>query len=266
MLTSVKQLKNYKLKSLNGEIGKVKDIYFDDDRFNVSYIVADTGKWLSTRMVLISPYSIKGLDKFEEYISVDLTTNQIEESPPLESDKPLSRQYQEKLSSHFDYPLYWRGIQTASTGIGNIGFIPQHLMKEDAIKRSESIGDDELADPNLRSMNQVKGYHVQSIDDEIGHIEDFIIDSDNWRIRYLVVEIQNLLPGKKVLISPEWMKDIKWKDSIVALNLSSEDIKKSEEYDENLVIKREYEKRLHEHYKRERYWSEISRKNNTEYL
>ena len=43
------KLRDYRLNALDGEIGKVKDDYFDDRYWTTRYLVADTGHWLSSR-------------------------------------------------------------------------------------------------------------------------------------------------------------------------------------------------------------------------
>jgi len=93
MLNKIKILKGYKLDSLDGEIGKVKEFYFDYKYWTIRYLVADTGNWLSDRLVLISPNALLAVNREEQNIAVNLTKKQIEDSPPLESDKPVSRQY-----------------------------------------------------------------------------------------------------------------------------------------------------------------------------
>jgi len=47
MLRSIKQLYGDKLGASDGEIGQVKDFYFDDQNWTVRYLVADTGSWLA---------------------------------------------------------------------------------------------------------------------------------------------------------------------------------------------------------------------------
>src|SRR5664279_3326801 len=87
MLIKAKTLRGYKLKSLDGEIGKVKEFYFDDRYWAVRYLVADTGNWLTDRQVLISSYALISASKENEDIAIDLTKKQIEDSPPLNSHK-----------------------------------------------------------------------------------------------------------------------------------------------------------------------------------
>jgi hypothetical protein len=90
--------------------------------------------------------------------------------------------------------------------------------------------------------------------DEIGHVDDFIVDDETWAIRYLVIDTQNWLPGKKVLVSPQWIERVSWSESKVFVNVSRETIKKSPEYTDDSLQTRDYETGLHRHYDRKGYW------------
>ena len=63
MSRSIKQLYGLKLHASDGEIGHVKDFYFDDQKWVVRYVVVDTGPWLLDRLVLIAPHAFSGLDQ-----------------------------------------------------------------------------------------------------------------------------------------------------------------------------------------------------------
>ena len=245
MLERAGMLKGYTLNSRDGEIGRVKEFYFDDRHWTVRYLVADTGSWLSERQVLISPYSLGAIDRDKHHIAVDLTRKQVEDSPPLGSDLPVSKQFQEAYYGHFGWPTYW-------TGPYMWGSYPQ-IVRERA--EQITLGDNAGEwDPHLRSTQDVDGHHVEAIDGVIGHVEDFIIDSHTWAIRYLVVNTRNWWPGKKVLVSPKWIESIVWNESKVVVNLSRATIKEAPEYSEGLLLDREYEAQLHTHYDRPAYW------------
>lgn len=258
MLIRYKELKNFVLKSLNGKIGKVKDVYFDDEFWSVRYLVVDTGTWLNTRKVLISPYSIEGIAPIFDLIEINLTKKQIEESPPLESDKPVSKQFQEQFYAHHNLPLNHAGTGVSMFGQANIGFVPYHLVKEGKLNEMENSADKEEWDPNLRSVEQVSGYSVKSIVDQVGYIDDFIFDTQTWEIRYLIVETHKWIPGKKVPISPKWLERISWPDSVIYTEITSDAIEEAEEYNEQLGIDRDYEIRLYEHYNRRKYWPDMT--------
>ena len=109
MLQSIKQLYGVKLSASDGEIGHVKDFYFDDQNWAIRYLVVDTGSWLPGRQVLLSPHSLGRLDQGEKVLRVNLTRKQIENCPSIESHKPVSRQYEEEYYRYYGWPYYWQG-------------------------------------------------------------------------------------------------------------------------------------------------------------
>jgi uncharacterized protein YrrD len=220
MLSKVKSLKNYELQSLDGEIGKVNEFYFDDHYWTIRYLIANTGNWLTGRQVLISPNSLIAVNKVEQYVSINLTKKQIEDSPSLDNDQPVSRQFEESYFGYYEWPMYW----------------------------------DDQYDPHLRSTYDVSAYNIQALDGPLGHVEDFIIDDETWAIRYLIINTRNWWPGKKVLVSPQWIESVSWNETKVFVNLLRETIKQSPEYTEETLLTRDYESGLHRHYNRRGYW------------
>src|SRR5208283_3959794 len=109
MLRSIKQLYGDKLGASDGEIGHVKDFYFDDQDWAVRYVVVDTGSWLPGRQVLISPHAFGSLHPSGKVLCVNLTRKQIENSPSIALHTPVSRQYEEEYYRHFGWPFYWQG-------------------------------------------------------------------------------------------------------------------------------------------------------------
>ena len=109
------------------------------------------------------------------------------------------------------------------------------------------------SDPHLRSVNDTIGYHLEAIDGAIGHVEDFLIDEDDWSVRYLVVDTRNWWPGKKVVIAPSWISDVSWTRSQVVVDLTREAIKGSPAYDPSVPWNPAYAMELHDYYGRPRY-------------
>lgn len=247
MLIKAKTLKGYKLDSKNGEIGKVKEFYFDDKHWTIRYMVADTGNWLIDNQVLISPYALAAVNKEEENISVNLTKKQIEDSPSLNSDKPVSKQFEEDLHGYYGWPTYWSGTNMW-------GDYPYIIHDSNEWKASNE--NEQTWDPNLRSSNFITGQKIQATDGEVGHVEDFIIDDETWAIRYLIIETGNWWEGKKVLLSPTWIDNMNTEESSVSVNLTRESIKNSPEYSDENLLTRDYETQLHRHYNRNIYWNE----------
>ncbi len=245
MLYKAKTLKGYKLSSLDGEIGTIKEFYFDDRHWAVRYLVADTGNWLMDRQVLISPHALNTVNNGGQYISVDLTKKQIEESPSLDSHKPVSRQFEVSYYGHYGWPMYWAGSSMWG---------PYPYIVHERDKSRKPTKDEKAWDPHLRSTHEVSDYYIQAADGEIGHVEDFVIDDETWAIRYLIIDTRNWWPGKKVLVSPQWIERVSWDESKIFVNLNREKIKLSPEYTEDSLLTRDYETGLHRHYNRQGYW------------
>jgi uncharacterized protein YrrD len=112
-----------------------------------------------------------------------------------------------------------------------------------------------VAPAKLRSTKKMAGYSIAASDGAIGHLDDFIIDDETWTIRYLVVDTRNWWPGKKVMLSPRWIKRLDWKKHKVEVGLSRAQIEDSPEYDDSSVIDRDYEERLYKHYGEPGYWN-----------
>jgi len=247
MLRSLKELKNYSLEAKDGKIGRCKDFLFDDEHWTVRYMVADTGKLLPGRKALISPISIGQPDWSRQVFPVRLTKEQIKEAPDLDEDAPVSRQYELDMSLYYGWSYYWHG-----TYPWGFAAYPGALYDKPPVEKDLTATD--LGDNHLRSVDEVRGYHIQATDNEIGHVEDFIMDDESWAIRYMVVDTLNWLPGRKVLVSPMWITTISWADRKVAVDMNREQIKDSPKYDPALPVNREYEEHLYDFYGRPKYW------------
>jgi hypothetical protein len=247
MLDKVKDLKGFALEALDGPIGSVAELYFDDQHWTVRYLVADTGTWLTGRQVLVSPFAVTTVNRADRTISVNLTRKQIEDSPPLENHKPVSRQFEESYHSYYGWPSYWDGQYAWGSYL-------YAAMARDHMDRSRK--EESSWDHHLRSTKDGTGYHIQASDGEIGHVEDFVVDDASWTLRYLVVDTRNWWPGREVLISPLWIDRIEWVDRKVTLSMTRESVRNSPEYTAAALLTRDYETRLHEHYNRMGYWDE----------
>ncbi|HSD63881.1 MAG TPA: hypothetical protein VLB50_08775 [Ignavibacteriaceae bacterium] len=251
MLRSAKEMEKFKIKAMDGEIGRLHEFYFDDHTWIVRYIIVDTGTWLAEKLVLISPESFKKLNWEDKSFNVNLDKQQIEDSPDVDKAKPVSRQNEIELIGYYGWPMYWTGIGGPTIG----AFPPSNAalagMEEEIhqMRKKEKKGD-----PNLRSTREVISYGIHASDGQIGHVEDFLIDDSTWNIRYMIVDTRNILPGKKVIMSPEWIEKIVWAESNVYLRLTKDEIKNSPEYDPSVQFKREYENKLYEYYGRRKYW------------
>jgi hypothetical protein len=247
MLRSVSELEGYGVEALDGTIGSVKDFYFDDSRWTVRYVVVDTARFLPGRKVLVSPASCLEPDGRRQLLPVTLTKEQIRQSPDFDTAKPVSRQYETELIDYYQWPVYWGGpVELEAGGAARIG--------PSAGAASRAALAERQAETNLRSSHEMRGYRIEATDGEIGHVEDFVADTEGWNIRYAVVDTRNYLPGRKVLISPDWIHEVSWAKRHVVVDLSRDEIKRSPEFDPYAAVNREYEVQLYDFYGRPKYW------------
>jgi hypothetical protein len=244
MLLAAKEFKSLKLRAEDGDIGKAREFLFDDHFWNVRYLVADTNNWLTGRLVLISPYALKAANLSQNVLPVKLTKKQIEESPSLASDEPVSRQFENQYYGYYGWPYY---------GFGPYSWGYSPYLSRDEAEWNTGAQRQEAWDPRLRSTNDVIGHHIQAVDGEVGHVEDFIVDEENWSIRYLVVATKNWGNGKHILVSPQWIKRISWEQSLVFVTQTVEALKNSPQYSAE-TLNRDYESKLYRHYDWRGYW------------
>lgn len=249
MLRSLKTVHGYAVKATDGNIGKVHDFFFDDEFWLVRYLVVDAGGWLTARKVLITPGVVVGTpDWASQTLSVALTRQQVGKSPDIDTDRPVSQQQETLLRQHYGWPFYW--MPGSSAVPAAVPAPPPH----DAVQRPGRDAKRE-GDPHLRSVREVTGYHIQASDGRIGHVEDFVAEDDVWEIRYLVVDTRNWLPGRKVLISPQWLVGpIDWAERTVKVFMTKLQIENSPLFDPEAPVNREYEVRLYDFYGRPGYW------------
>lgn len=247
MLRLEKELRGYAIRARDGEIGKVHAFLFDDLSWTVRYLVANTGNWLDQRLVLISPAALRQPDWTDRALPVALSMAQVERSPDIDLDKPVSRQMEIELHQYYSWPVYW-----PETGVGFVG--APIAASPEAEKKDSGDEEEEKGDPHLRSTREISGYHIHARDGEIGHVEDFVVDDGNWSIRYVVVDTKNILPGKQVLVAPAWIEKVKWDGAEVHVDLMRKRVQNSPEFVPDAPVNREFEERLYDFYGRPKYW------------
>jgi hypothetical protein len=229
MLQSIKQLYGNKLGASDGDIGHVKDFYFNDHTWAVRYVVADTGNWLPGRQVLLSPHAFGSIYPAGKAMLVNLTRKQIEDSPAIETHKPVSRQYEEEYHRYYGWPYYWEGdgLWGGMRGFPILELPPKFSTLEPPAATGPKT---ERADAHLRSTLAVNGYHLQATDGIVGHVCDFLMDDKSWAINQLVVKTGHRFTGKEVQLPMSQVERISYQESTVFVKLTKEALEKSPEH------------------------------------
>lgn len=221
MQQTVRDLQGDRLIARDGAIGSVEDVYFDDERWAVRYLVVDTGEWMPGRRVLISPASLEpGVDG--DGVRVNLTREQVKNAPPIDADRPVSRQYEMAHAAHFGYPYYWSGpMLWGPVGVPIAGSPPQPAMSPGRAQ-SDRAAQEQLAqgDRHLRSGAEVIGYSIEAKDGTLGEVQDFVVDPESWAIREMVVDTKKWWPGGHVRVAPNDIERIDWSGRNVRVRLT----------------------------------------------
>jgi hypothetical protein len=224
-LQNTSELGGTKLAALDGDIGHIRDFYFDDNIWVIRYAVADTGAWLPGRLVLLSPHAFGKLDQREKTLHINLRKRQIEESPPIESHKPVSRQYEVEYYRHYGWPAYWAG--DAMWGMGGYPVLVPPAEGEIEAQRIYYHRDDK----HLQSTQDVIGYPIQAVDGVLGHVRSFMVDDRSWAIREMIVEAGHWYSGKEIRIPVSQIERISYLDSKVIVTLTMAEIEKTVEHE-----------------------------------
>jgi len=221
MLQNINDLYGHKLAASDGEIGQVRDFYFDDHSWVVRYLVAETGTWLSGRQVLISPHAFGPLDPERKVLSVKLTRKQIEDSPSIDTHRPVSRQFEVDYYNYYGWPTYWDGGNLWGTGNYPV-IVPPPLES-----KRQHQGHKRRDDVHLRSTVSVRGYEIQASDGPIGTTVGFQVDDQTWAIADMIVKTGHWFAGKEIMISPNRIERISYENSKVHVYLTKADIEQT---------------------------------------
>lgn len=250
MLRSVNNLEGFTLSAKDGEVGSVYALLFDSGNWTVRYFMVDTGRWLPGRKVLIAPNALARPDWQDRIFRVHLTKVQVRDSPRIDPEKPVARQREIELHRHYGWTPYWNPIH-------GLAVAPEHSgeTQTDQAGQGPVVLVEAAEESNLRSTREVRGCHLHATDGRVGYVEDLIVGDEDWVIRYLVVDTRKWLVGRSVLIAPEWVKDIDWRNRTVWVDVPRQTIKECPPYDPAAPVNREYEVQMYDYYGRPKYWT-----------
>jgi hypothetical protein len=247
MLRHTSDIIGYAIGTTDGPLGSITDLLFDDVTWRVRWLVVDTGAFLNGRKVLLPPSALSHVNHIGHRLSVNLTKQQVKDSPGISTDEPVSSQMETDLYDYYGWSPYWAtGFYMGGYGYFGGPFAPsangfQSRDRAETARRGHG-------DQHLRSVHEVKGYHIHASDGEIGHVADFLLEDGDWSLHYLVIDTHNWWPGKKVLISPRSIKSADWSSRTVNLDVDRRKVKDSPAYDGSQAVDRAYEYQFHGYY------------------
>ena len=247
MIRSLKDLFGFSVRATDGGIGKVEDFLFDEDEWSVRYLAVDSQPWITERQLLFSP-RVFGLLGDQDVFPLTLDRYRILNSPVIRRDQAINRQHEVELHNYYQWPLYWTPGDAGGIGPGSLAALPLvDLAEQMAQNESPSLQED----PHLHSLKKFNGFTIQARDGSIGSVFDVLIEDETWNILYIIVDAGDWLTDRKVLISPNWVEHVAWKDAAVQIDLNRDTIRHSPVYDPALPLTEDYETRLYSYYDRE---------------
>ena len=105
-------------------------------------------------------------------------------------------------------------------------------LSRDDVRNSPALDDEampDVADERLDSVKTTSGYHIRARNGEIGHVDDFLIGQDSWRIRYLLVDTSNWIGGRSVIVSSDAIERVDKEDNQIYVAADRDAIKNAPE-------------------------------------
>lgn len=240
MLHLAHKVRGAAVRGLDGDLGTLDDFFFEEACWGVRYLVVDCGSWLSGRRIPISPMAVRGT-WYRAEIHLGLTQAQVRNSPDvLNALTALNRVQESTVLSYYGHPDYWDGAgvwgafntpaELAGAGQERHERAERTARQETSRARSENLAA-VAVDNRLRSTTESTGYHVRAVDGEIGHVDDFLIEEDSWRIRYLVVDTSNWLGGKWVIVSTSAVHRVDIEQEVLSVGVTRDSIRNSPSFD-----------------------------------
>jgi hypothetical protein len=234
-LRSTQILTGYAVHARDGEIGKVRELYFDDAHWLVRYIVVDTNRWLPGHRVLLPSSMVDEVRWEDRELRVSVTRDQVKNSPRVDTDKPVAMQHRAEEKAQRRWPLYLAGEAIAS--------VPEALVAP-AFEPVNRNG--KPFDPHLRATRVVTGLEVRGQDGIAGRVADFVLDDDGWAIRYLVIDVGG---KRRVLLMPHLVTGIRIEESAITIDLPAQVVADCPAFNPAMPLTREHEEAVAEHYR-----------------
>lgn len=209
MLTSLKSLLGYRLRAVDGHIGKVRDFHFDNESWQLRHMAVSTHVYFPWPVVLLEPKAIGRPDWVDQTITVFHTVQDVREAPRMTKDPPLYRQVYERTVNFNGYIPHWTPMTDAPED--NADLLP-------------------AGEVQLRSLTHLLGYRVHAEQELVGHVHDFLAD-DDWNIRALVARLELFIGERYVAVDTREITEIGFADQMLRLSVERSTLETAPEYD-----------------------------------
>ncbi|HYO97496.1 MAG TPA: PRC-barrel domain-containing protein [Polyangiaceae bacterium] len=226
MRKNATELRGHTLRAVDGDLGLVDDLLFDEQKWVIRHFVVDTGNWLAGRKVLISPIAFGEVQWQQRVFKVMLTRGHVQASPELRLDGPLTRREEAVLFDYYGYLPYWSGLALWGLGIypaaaGPVLGSAELAAREDlaalGFDLESGVPSQRSPDPQLRSVCAMVGSSVHCSDGELGHVVDLVLDCDTFEVDSMVVQVAGR--SSSLLVAPHRVTSVTWDERRIEVAL-----------------------------------------------
>jgi hypothetical protein len=107
-LRSANVVRGYHVEGADDAIGHIDDFIVDDDTWEVRYLVVNTSNGWFGKKVLVAPRWSTRVSWLEGKVFVDLTRQEIKDSPEWDADAAINRAFEARLHDYYRRPAYWQ--------------------------------------------------------------------------------------------------------------------------------------------------------------
>jgi hypothetical protein len=187
------------LHAADGELGVIDDLYFDCHKWLIRYIaIGHEGEPRGT-VHLVPALAMNGINKRHHEIYVELTRDEVIHSPVLEPRARISRAQERRIFDYYGWPAYWEHENAAQSAPNNIGDSVEWLAQSDAARTKS-------ADSDLCRLSEFEGYKLEAGDGTVGYIDDILIDTRRWTVRYFEVGARQFADGHGKILDARAVK------------------------------------------------------------
>jgi uncharacterized protein YrrD len=257
MMVSYKQLRGFSVKAKDGTVGRVKDVYFDDGDWSIRYIVDENGAG-AHRDTLVNREWITGADPGEMQLELSASTQQLNLKRKAGDSHVLAKDAPKKPTSQAAWDILLKQLFPASypdslSGETRMPMPTPFLVEAEADKSFEKPA----SQSNLQSAADVIGFRVSTNDGKLGFVEDFIINSKNWEVSFLVINVARGLDGKRILVATEWVDWVSWKQRKISISADKETLQACPNFMLDIPLNPEDEPLLNETFECRQYQDRI---------
>ena len=215
---AVRDITGMRIHGTDGDLGHVRDVYFDDAQWRVRYLQVDPRHWLIDRHVLLAPTVVRSLDWEHGRIHVSLTREQVRSSPDIDPHKPVSRQQRMPLHEYFQWPFGSSDWVSEDVELA----VALHKLLIETRGNAVTASVREETHPRLWSARALSHYGIEGSDGDLGRVDDFLVLPDTWAIHHLVIARRRSPQATRVPV--DRIKWISWEAKRIRVALDRETV------------------------------------------